>query len=233
MQSARSSFSPLSHFLTPSHSLTSMALSTWLTFFIATIVLCVSPGPGALSSMSSGMRYGWARGMWNVLGMQSGSIVNIVIIAVGLGAILVASSTAFEILKWCGVFYLVYIGIMKWREKPVPFVAQAPCNGDGSAGTRREIFLNGFFVNLTNPKGLIFLLAVLPQFIDPTLPQAMQYVFLATTLVCVDLVVMAAYTGLAAKVLRLLKDPCQIRWVNRFLGGLFVGAGAALAAFKR
>ena len=210
-----------------------MALSTWLTFFIAAIILCVSPGPGALSSMSSGMRYGWARGMWNVLGMQSASIVNIVIIAIGLGAILVASTAAFEILKWCGVLYLVYLGIMKLREKPVAFEEQATDSGDGSAGTRRGIFMNGFFVNLTNPKGLIFLLAVLPQFIDPMQPQAMQYVTLAATLVCVDLVVMAAYTGLAAKVLRLLKDPGHIRWVNRFLGSLFVGAGAALAAFKR
>ncbi len=210
-----------------------MSASTWITFLIASIILCVSPGPGALSSMSSGMRYGWARGMWNVLGMQTATTVNITIIALGLGAILVSSTTAFEILKWCGVLYLVYLGIMKWRETPLAFDARVAANTAPGDGAAWGIFTTGFLVNLTNPKGLIFLLAVLPQFIDPAKPQALQYVILTATLVSVDLIVMGCYTGLAAKVLRLLKDPRHIRWTNRFLGSLFVGAGAALAAFKR
>jgi len=210
-----------------------MTFATWLTFFLATVVLCVSPGPGALASISSGMRHGWSRGMWNVLGMQAATIANITVIALGLGAILVASTAAFEILKWAGVLYLVWLGIQKWREPPVPFDAQAAASADHSDGTPKSIFRQGFFVNLTNPKGLIFLLAVLPQFIDPLQPQAMQYVILTVTMVGIDFVVMGMYTGLAAKVLRLLRDPGHIRWTNRLLGTLFVGAGAALAAFKR
>jgi len=210
-----------------------MTFATWFAFFIATVILCVSPGPGALASISSGMRHGWSRGMWNVIGMQAATIVNTTIIALGLGAILVASTTAFEILKWAGVLYLVWLGIQKWREPPVPFDEQATANADHSDGTPRSIFTQGFFVNLTNPKGLIFLLAVLPQFIDPARPQAMQYLILTVTMVGIDLVVMGMYTGLAAKVLRLLRNPGHIRWTNRFLGTLFVGAGAALAAFKR
>jgi homoserine/homoserine lactone efflux protein len=210
-----------------------MTFATWLAFFIATLILCISPGPGALSSISSGMRHGWSRGMWNVVGMQAATIVNITVIALGLGAILIASTTAFEILKWAGVAYLVWLGIQKWREPPIPFDDQAAAKADHSDGTPKSIFRQGFFVNLTNPKGLIFLLAVLPQFIDPNQPQAMQYVILTATMVGIDFAVMAGYTGLAARVLRLLKDPSHIRWTNRFLGGLFVGAGAALAAFKR
>ncbi len=210
-----------------------MALSVWVAFLAATIVLCVSPGPGALSSMSSGMRYGWSRGMWNVLGMQAATLLNITVIALGLGAILLASKTAFEILKWCGALYLVYLGIMKWREQALPFDAQAAAAADHSDGTAKGVFMQGLLVNLTNPKGLVFLLAVLPQFVDPHQPQALQYVILAATLVTVDLIVMGCYTGLAAKVLRLLKDPGHIRWTNRVVGSLFVGAGAALAAFKR
>jgi homoserine/homoserine lactone efflux protein len=210
-----------------------MSLGTWFAFLIASIILCVSPGPGALASISSGMRHGWRRGMWNVIGMQAATLFNLTIIALGLGAILVASATAFEILKWCGALYLVWLGIAKWREPPLPFDAQAAAKADRSGGTARGIFRQGFFVNLTNPKGLVFLLAVLPQFIDTHQAQAMQYAILAATLVCVDLVVMGCYTGLAAKVLRLLKDPRHIRFTNRFLGSLFVGAGAALAAFRR
>ena len=209
-----------------------MSLATWLAYLIASVLICVSPGPGALSSMSAGMKYGWKRGMWNALGMQVAVCTNITVIALGLGAMLMASSAAFEVMKWCGALYLAWLGIQKFREAPVPFetIAARTEFRDTSA---RGIFLQGFFVSLTNPKGILFQLAVLPQFIDAARPIAMQYVILALTLTVVDVIVMAAYTGFAAKILRLLKDENHIRWTNRGLGSLFVMAGGALAVFKR
>jgi homoserine/homoserine lactone efflux protein len=210
-----------------------MSLSTWIAFFIAAVIVCVSPDPGALSSMSCGMRHGWRHGMWNVLGLQVAILVNIAVLALGLGALLLASTTAFEILKWGGVLYLLYLGVMKWREQPAPFDAPAAARADRSDGTARGIFVQGLLVNLTNPKGLVFLLAVVPQFIDPQQPQVMQYIVLAITMVTVDSLVMTGYTGLAARVLRLLRDANHIRWVNRALGSFYAGAGVALAAFKR
>jgi homoserine/homoserine lactone efflux protein len=90
----------------------------------------------------------------------------------------------------------------------------------------------GFLVNATNPKGVIFLLAVLPQFIDPARPKLLQYARFAATLVPVDLVVMSGYTGFVAKVLQLRREPHHLRWMNRTFGGLFVAAGAFLATFK-
>lgn len=209
-----------------------MTLSTWLAFFAATILLCFSPGPGALSSMSAGMKYGWRRGMWNCLGMQASIIVNSTIIALGLGAILMASTTAFEVMKWCGALYLVWLGIQKFREPPVPFEEIAAKTEFKDTSTR-GIFLQGFLVSQTNPKGLLFLLAVLPQFVDPSQPTLSQYVILTVTLVAVDIVAMGCYTAFAAKVLALLKDPGHIRWTNRGIGSLFVAAGGMLAMFKR
>jgi len=93
--------------------------------------------------------------------------------------------------------------------------------------------MRGFLVNATNPKGIVFMLAVLPQFIDPALPQLPQYAICGATLFFTDLVVMSGYTGLAARVLRLLREPHHVRWVNRTFGGLFVAAGAVLATFRR
>jgi homoserine/homoserine lactone efflux protein len=209
-----------------------MTLATWLAFFLATILLCFSPGPGALSSMSAGMKYGWRRGMWNCMGMQASIIVNSTIIALGLGAILMASTTAFEIMKWCGALYLMWLGIQKFREEPVPF-EEIAARTEFKDTTTKGIFLQGFLVSQTNPKGLIFLLAVLPQFVDPSQPTAMQYVILTLTLVCIDIVAMGCYTGFAARVLTMLKDPSHIRWTNRVIGSLFVMAGGALAVFKR
>ena len=213
-----------------------MTLSTWLTFFIATILLCFSPGPGALSSMSAGMKYGWRRGMWNCIGMQVSIMVNVTIIALGLGAILMASNTAFEVMKWCGALYLMWLGVQKFREEPAfsnSAFEEIAARTEFKDTTTKGIFMQGFLVSQTNPKGLIFLLAVLPQFVDPTQPVAMQYVILTLTLNIVDLIAMGCYTAFAAKVLMMLKDPAHIRWTNRGIGSLFVVAGGALAVFKR
>ena len=209
-----------------------MTITTWLTFFVATILLCFSPGPGALSSMSAGMKYGWRRGMWNCIGMQVSIMVNVTIIALGLGAILMASNTAFEVMKWCGALYLIWLGIQKFREASVPF-KEIAARTEFKDTTTKGIFMQGFLVSQTNPKGLIFLLAVLPQFVDPTQPVVMQYVILTLTLNMVDLVAMGCYTAFAAKVLMMLRDPKHIRWTNRGIGSLFVAAGGALAVFKR
>jgi homoserine/homoserine lactone efflux protein len=206
-----------------------MDLSVWITYFIATIILSVSPGPGVFSSISSGLHHGFRLGLWNGVGMQAANVIWVVVVSFGLGAILLASETLFNAVKWLGVAYLIYLGIVTWR---------APARGfeedrDDHARTAREVFVRGFFVNLTNPKGIIFFAAILPQFIDISKPQLPQYAILAATTFIVDLAVMMGYTALAAKVLRVMKDPARLRWVNRGLGGAFVAAGVALASFRR
>lgn len=209
-----------------------MSFSLWLPYFVAVVIICVSPGPGAFSSMSAGLKYGFAVGMWNCLGLQLAIVINVILIWLGLGALLMTSSTAFELMKYAGALYLVYLGIQKWREPPVPFeeIATRTHFDDTS---RYGLVKQGLMVNLTNPKGIIFLVAVLPQFIDPTRPTAPQYAIMGVTMVVIDVLVMMCYTGLAANVLRLIRDPAKIRWTNRGLGAMFVTAGAALAVFKR
>ena len=206
-----------------------MPLETWLAFFVAAWLISLSPGAGAISCMAAGMRYGYARAMWNILGLQLGILFVLAIVAAGLGAIIAASTALFTLIKWLGAAYLVYLGIRQWRAPAVP-VTDA---GADVTGTPRQLVMRGFLVNATNPKGIVFMLAVLPQFIDPALPQLPQYLACGATLFFTDLVVMSGYTGLAARVLRLLREPHHVRWVNRFFGGLFVAAGAVLATFRR
>jgi homoserine/homoserine lactone efflux protein len=205
-------------------------LSVWLTYLVATIILSVSPGPGVFSSLAAGLNHGFRRGMWNAVGMQVANFTLMIFVSVGLGAILLASEALFTAVKWGGVAYLVWLGIVTWRSAPHHFDARA----DAPQGKdSREVLLKGFLVNLTNPKGIIFYVAVLPQFIDVSRPQFVQYAILGLTTLVVDLVVMAGYIGLAARVLAVMKDPSHLRWVNRILGGAFVAAGLALAAFRR
>lgn len=207
-----------------------MSLSTWLAFFVASWLISLSPGAGAISCMTTGMRYGYTRGLWNIFGLQLGILFVLGIVAAGLGAVLAASSVAFATIKWLGVAYLIWLGVSQWRAP-----ARSFANGTGTNGgaSRRELVLRGFLVNATNPKGIVFMLAVLPQFIDPARPQLVQYAICAATLAFTDLVVMSAYTGLASRVLAALREPHHIRMVNRTFGGLFVAAGALLATFRR
>ncbi len=207
-----------------------MALSTWLAFFVASWLISLSPGAGAISCMTAGMRYGYRRAVWNIVGLQLGILLVLVIVAAGLGALLAASATAFEAVKWLGAAYLAWLGIEQWRAKAAPVSADGE---DTAHGEPRRLVLRGFLVNATNPKGIVFMLAVLPQFIDPHAPQLPQYAICGATLFFTDLVVMSGYTGLASKVLRALRDPAHIRWLNRTFGSLFIAAGAVLATFHR
>lgn len=207
-----------------------MALDTWLAFFLASWIISLSPGAGAIASMSSGLQYGFLRGYWNAIGLQIGLAMQIAVVAGGLGAILAASSTAFYAIKWFGVAYLVYLAIKQWRALPMDMTDDAAVR---PVGKPMAMVFRGFLVNASNPKALVFMLAVLPQFVNPQAPLLIQYLILGATMISVDMIVMACYTGLASKVLRLLRTPKQQKRMNRTFAGLFVGAAGFLASLHR
>ncbi|GAA0287858.1 MULTISPECIES: LysE family transporter [Pseudomonas] len=207
-----------------------MALDTWLAFFLASWIISLSPGAGAIASMSSGLQYGFLRGYWNAIGLQLGLAMQIAVVAGGLGAILAASSTAFYAIKWFGVAYLVYLAIKQWRALPLDMTDDAAVR---PIGKPMAMMFRGFLVNASNPKALVFMLAVLPQFVNPQAPLLAQYLIIGATMISVDMIVMAGYTGLASKVLRLLRTPTQQKRVNRTFAGLFVGAAGFLASLHR
>jgi len=207
-----------------------MKVETWLAFFAASWAISLSPGAGAVAAMSSGLRHGLRRGYWTTIGLQLGILLQLAVVAAGVGALLAASRMAFESIRWFGVAYLLWLGIQQWRAGAVG--AQLPAD-DAHAVTRRALVTRGLLVNASNPKAVVFMLAVVPQFIDITQPLAAQYLSIAATLVAVDMVVMGGYTGFAAKVLRLMREPRQVRLLNRIFGGLFVGVALLLASFRR
>ena len=207
-----------------------MDLHTWLTFFAASWLISLSPGAGAISCMTTGLRYGWRRGVWNILGLQLGIAAILVVVAAGLGAILAASETAFSVIKWFGVAYLMFLAYKQWVALPSDLDAGA---AERPIGRPLSLVLRGFLVNFSNPKAIVFMLAVLPQFIDPHAPLVAQYLVMGVTMISVDLIVMAGYTGLASRVLRLLRTPRQQRVMNRSFAALFAAAAGLLATVKR
>ena len=142
-----------------------MEFHVWLTFFAASWAISLSPGAGAIAAMSSGLNHGFRRGYFTTFGLILGIMTQIIVVGAGLGALIAASSLGFTFVKWSGVAYLVFLGIQQWRAPAVPMVAADP-NAETAVTTRRQLVMRGWLINAVNPKGTVFLLAVVPQFLD-------------------------------------------------------------------
>ncbi|MCZ4305673.1 homoserine/homoserine lactone efflux protein [Zoogloeaceae bacterium G21618-S1] len=203
-----------------------MAWHIWLAFLVASIVISVTPGPGAVVTMSVGLRHGYRMSLQTIAGLQVALVIQLAIVAAGLGAVLATSATAFLILKICGAAYLIWLGIQKWRSAGKPVSTT-------TAIEVKHLFRTAVLINLTNPKAIIFMAALVPQFIDPAGNQWLQFFILCATTVVVDVFVMSCYSLLATRFRPWLADVRAQRLQNRVFGGLFVTAGALLAATSR
>lgn len=211
-----------------------MDLNVWLAFFAASWVIAVSPGSGAVLSMSHGLAYGVRNASATIAGLQLGLSVVLLVAGVGVGALLLASATAFTVVKVLGAAYLIWLGVQQWRA-PVPAAAASQHEASGPVGlpTVRQRIALGFFTNVTNPKGIVFMVAVLPQFIDPGRPLWLQLLILLVTSLGVDLVVMHGYAFLASRAQRWLATARARRAQNRVFGGVLMAMGASLFMVKR
>lgn len=201
-----------------------MSLALWFGFLAAVIVIAVSPGPGAMISMSAGLRYGYWGALRAILGLQAALVIQLAIVAAGLGALLATSAWAFAVVKFSGAAYLVWLGIRKWRS-PLHEI-----NESGTPTAPRGLFWQGLLVNMSNPKAIIFVAALVPQFLDPSRPQWPQLLVIGLTMCIVDTLVMSGYALLVARLRPWLHDPRALRAQNRVFGGIFVTAGVLLAA---
>jgi homoserine/homoserine lactone efflux protein len=206
-----------------------MTWSAYLPFLLATLLISLSPGPGALAAMGAGLGQGFARGQAIAFGLLLGVCTQTAVVGAGLGAVLATSETAFTLVKWVGAAYLVWLGVQQWRAP-----AQAlHATGDVATLSRTALVLRGWGVNALNPKGTVFLLAVLPQFIDASAALLPQYLTIGATFGLVECLVMTGYVALASRLQVLLHSPSRLRLMNRTMGSLFMAAGTALALFKR
>ncbi|MDA8444918.1 LysE family transporter [Paracidovorax valerianellae] len=207
-----------------------MDLHTWLAFLAAACLIAISPGSGAVLSMSHGLSYGVRKTGATILGLQLGLLLVLVIAGAGVGSLLLASETAFSAVKILGACYLIYVGIAQWRSGEA-----SPLQGGEAApaGPWQKRCLTGFLTNATNPKGIIFMVAVLPQFMTDARPLWTQLLAMAATMVVVDMAVMHGYAAGASAMRRLLRSARAMRAQNRVFGGLLVAVGTGLFFVKR
>lgn len=205
-----------------------MTIEWWLAWLLTTSILSLSPGSGAINTMSTGISHGYRGAVASIAGLQVGLASQIVLVGIGLGALFSQSVLAFEVLKWAGAAYLIWLGIQQWRS-----AGAIDLQAVAKAMPRRKLFKRAVLVNLTNPKSIVFLAALFPQFIIPHQPQAMQYLVLGVTTVVVDIIVMTGYATLAKHIAVWIKGPKQMKLLNRLFGGMFMAVGALLACARR
>ena len=209
-----------------------MVWHVWVTYFAAMWVIALSPGSGAVLSMSHGLSYGVRRTTPTILGLQLGLAVVLLVAGLGVGALLLASAKAFLVVKLLGAAYLIWLG---WRQWRAPVAADATTGHTASESTMsvRQRVLRGFLTNVTNPKGIVFMAAVLPQFINPAKPLALQLAILLATTLAVDVTVMHGYAWLASRLQALLRSARARRNQNRVFGSVLMAMGASLLMVKR
>lgn len=210
-----------------------MDLHVWLAYFVASWVIAVSPGSGAVLSMSHGLSYGVRQTTATIVGLQIGLAVILLVAGAGVGAVLLASTTAFMVVKLLGAGYLIWLGVKQWRARVDAAPQDSGAAAEPAGLSTRQRLVRGALTNATNPKGIVFMVAVLPQFIDPRRPLALQLAILLLTTVAVDTVVMHCYALLASRLRVLLRSARARRAQNRVFGGVLVGMGASLLMVDR
>jgi threonine/homoserine/homoserine lactone efflux protein len=206
-----------------------MSLQLWLAYVAAVFVISGTPGPNMLLSMTHGIHHGLRRTFSTMLGLLSGVTIILAISLAGLGAVLVASSFAFEVIKYVGAAYLIYLGIRTWRSASSEVETQI--RPDAQHGWAR--YRIGLFVALSNPKAILFGVAFFPQFIDHNAPLPMQAGILLLTFILIETAWMCVYASGGARLALWLREGRRMEWFNRAAGTAFIGAGLMLGAFRR
>jgi homoserine/homoserine lactone efflux protein len=202
-------------------------LSLWLALAGAGVLISFTPGAGAINTMSNSLTAGFKRSIWGILGQQAALILHVIVVALGVGVLVAGSPVAFNAIRYAGAAYLVYLGVRQFLRKP-------DLDQEKVAALRNEpawsMFRRGLWVNLLNPKAIVFFLAFMPQFIRPANPLLPQYAVLAATVVLIDVLVMWFFFAAAAKSFqRFTHNTRGQTLLNRIFGVLFVAVGVLLA----
>jgi homoserine/homoserine lactone efflux protein len=207
-----------------------MSWEIWALFAVTETALCFTPGPAVLLVLSQGLARGTASSIWSNLGILAGNAMYFVLSGTGLGAMLLASYELFSVVRWVGAAYLIWLGVTAFIGTS-PVFSVTPSKNPPALS--RRIFVNGFVLQASNPKALIFFTALLPQFIDPHGSVVTQVTVLAVTSVVIEFLVLLAYGALAGRLTSLARRPGFATLANRIAGSMLIAAGVGMARLRR
>jgi threonine/homoserine/homoserine lactone efflux protein len=212
-----------------------MNWALWWLFVPTETVLCLTPGPAVLLVLATAIRRGPARSIFSSLGILAANTTYFVLSATSLGALLLTSYRIFFLVKWIGAGYLVYLGGKALLAKS-PALA-GPFDRLGSDRSPARLFLDGFLLQIANPKAIVFFAALLPQFIDPRGSVGLQVAILGLTSVTIEFCVLLVYGLVAGRAMAVAQRPRYATryatWTSRVSGILLIGAGGGLALLRR
>jgi threonine/homoserine/homoserine lactone efflux protein len=207
-----------------------MLLELWFIYLVTTFTSVITPGPSMFLALYHGGQYGKKRTLATALGTVLASLILGAISAVGLGVILSASLIVFQLIKWLGAAYLIYLGVNLWRNSSQPVKL---FEAEGASQQRSvDLFRQAFWVALGNPKPIIFFAAFFPQFINLQQAQTPQYLIMLGTLALVVFGCAMLYALGGEKLRPWLRNFRVKQWLDRLAGGLFIGFGIRLACSK-
>lgn len=205
-----------------------MDITTLFLYVIAVSAVMVTPGPSMLLALNNGATYGMRIAGYGFLGAVLADLLLIGAVGCGLGALLQASEQLFAVVKWGGALYLVYLAYVLWRAPAKALSVSA----SAAVATGKTAFLRSLMVGLSNPKGLLFFSAFLPQFIRPQEPVAMQYMILALVSAIIDCIMMTIYAWGGRHAMRKFSANVM-RWVNRSCAGMLALLAVGVALYRR
>ena len=206
-----------------------MTLTTYFLYLAAVALLIITPGPTMLMCMTNSLNHGPRKAMTSVAGSVGAVLCVMLLSALGLGALLAASETAFTVAKVLGAAYLIYLGIKTFCSD----AAVLRTEGGVDVAPRRSFFLRGFLVGASNPKAVLFFAAFFPQFLDPASPFVPQFAILALTFMAFEFAVLSGCALGVSRMAPLLRSSRAVRWFNRISGGLFTLMGGLLLLTRR
>ncbi|QNA92573.1 MULTISPECIES: LysE family transporter [unclassified Microbacterium] len=205
-----------------------MSLAVWFSLLTASVVISFTPGAGAINTMSNALNQGWRRSIWGIIGQQIALVVHVAIVAAGVGLLVSRSEFLFNAIRYAGAAYVVFLGIRLILTRPVADVDDGDVPID-SRESHWSMIRRGFWVNLLNPKAIVFFLAFIPQFIRLDQPPIPQYLTLIATVIVVDVIVMWGFFAAAARPFRrLTRSPRGQRMLNTVFGILFIAVAGIL-----
>src|SRR5437879_5088190 len=209
-----------------------MSIQIFLLYLTTWSLGALTPGPAVMCSMAQSTRFGFRSSLAGISGIQLGNFLFFVCIALGLGTLLATATTAFAVLRVLGAIYLFYLGvriIISSFRSPAMRAAQPVV----SVAAHHGLFLQGLLIQLTNPKALLFVSALLPQFIEPHRSVPLQLAILVFTTIAVDAVVLSSYAFLAQRGIKSFRRSRVSAWLERAFGAALVFFGFRLLLSRK
>ncbi|MDA0151547.1 LysE family translocator [Vibrio sp. Makdt] len=212
-----------------------MSFDTWIYYLLAVLILTASPGPSSLLCMTKGVQSGFKLSIFTALGSLTAITGILTLSFTGLGVIIASSEVVFNVIKWTGAAYLIFLGWKSLRSSQQDY-DQLPSQQSDSKVVKESIvshYVSGFIVGASNPKAILFFTALFPQFIDPSLALLPQFAVFALTFAVMELSWLLVYAYLGSKSSNWLFAKGRAKVFNRVTGGVFIGAGALLSTTSR